>query len=1117
MKQRSLPPADDHATASPPRDPGDVRRSDRVPAQPLEAARVDELLRPDVAASGHVSVRDHEQRLLELEHSVARIFAAADDPSAAVIAVIRAVCEAENWEYGRFWRSDEASGRITGADHWCVPDPALEKFLAGSRSSLTRGEGLPGRVWQSGEALWLADIRGDPRIVRAALAAETGMRSCCVFPIASEGRILGVLAFMSHQVREPDSRMLATAAVIASQAGQFLRRKNAESALSDSEQFARSTLDSLPEHLCVIDEEGTVLKVNRAWQDFAAVGGATALRVGEGENLLHACDRQNGGESQYPRGLALGIQAVLAGRQSTFTMEYPCITHAEERWFLARVSRFAGSGAVRVVVAHQEITARIRSDAAQRVSETERIKSEEASKHSEAMFRDIFDSSPVPLAVTDKGLNFAHLNPAFTQIFGYTLADVPTVDEWRRQAYPGIEYRRIVVETWRDAATKRRKSSAPATPIELRVRCKNGEERIVMVGEANLGDSAGVTSLVIFYDITDRKLAEQAVREYASQQNLIADFGHKALANTDLDQLLDELAAVVAAGLNVEFCKVLQFGPDGQSLLHKAGVGWQTGWIGGQEPVSDVPTRTSFVLASLEPLNVTDFLAETRFAPSLTLQMHGISSGIDVPILGSAGPLGIIGAYSREPRYFTPENVSFLQNLANTVGTAIDRKALELRFAYLAQFDSLTGLPNRGLLLDRFTQTLTLAARNRWLVGILFVDLDRFKLVNDTRGHGIGDALLVQVAGRLTECVRAGDTVGRLGGDEFAVVLCNLDQSADAGLVADKVVNALALPFRLEGQDIYVSASVGICVYPADGTQADDLLRNADTAMYRAKERGRNTFQFYLPDMNQRSAERLALETELRGALERREFLLHYQPKANIVTGDISGFEALLRWQHPLRGLVGPEQFISILEDTGMIVPVGEWVLRTVCEQLNCWRAAGIAPRPVAVNLSARQFQQRNLDEMIAGILAETRVDADLLELELTESMLMRDPEEAVHTLEALRTYGVALAVDDFGTGYSSLLYLQRFPLDALKIDRAFIRDITTKPDDASIAVAIITLAHSLKLKVIAEGVETEAQLDFLKAHDCDEMQGYYFSPALDIESCTRALIEDRRLPPQRD
>jgi diguanylate cyclase (GGDEF)-like protein/PAS domain S-box-containing protein len=1297
-----------------------------------------------------VSVRNHEERLLALEHSVARIFAGTEDKSAAVVAVIRAVCEAENWHYGRYWRADEASGRIQGTDYWCPPDPAIEKYLAGAHS-LARGEGLPGRVWESGEALWVEDIRNDPRVSRPNLAAETGMRSCFVFPTASEGKALGVFAFMSPQVREPDSRMLATAAVISSQVGQFLRRKNAEAALSFSEQFARSTLDSLPEHLCVINEEGMVLTVNRAWRDFAAVGGESALRVEEGLNYLRACDLQDGVHSEHPRQLASGVRAVLSGSQSTFSMEYACHTPTEDRWFLAQVSRFVGSGAVRVVVAHREITARIRGDEAQRASEarfmvafehapigvalealdgsflrvnhalcqllgydekeltgktfqeithaddlvadlqsmvdmiagkirhyhaekryfhksgrliwihlsvslirdaqdrpehfiahiqdisdhrrietevkrqrqelrllfdllpamiwfkdthnnlvrvnrraaasasmsvaemegkscaevypehadmfyasdleviqsgeaklgivaavrtpsgevrvgqsdtvpylddtgrvagvivvtqdiTERVEAEEAWRRSEAMFRDIFNSSPVPLAVTDAHQSYVHLNPAFTNTFGYTLEDIPTLNDWWPKAYPDDEYRHWVMSTWQARVNQQGQSNALIAPMEVHIRCKNGQKRIAVVGAANLGDSG--TTLVILYDVTERKLAEQAVREYASQQNLIADFGHKALANTDLDELLDQLATLVATGLNVEFCKVLQFGPDGHSLLHKAGVGWQSGWIGGQVPVSGETTRASFVLASGEPLTVADYHTETRFAPSTTLALHNISSGIDVPIMGSAGPLGIIGAYSRQPRNFTPENVNFLQNLANTVGTAMDRKALEERFAYLAQFDSLTALPNRSLLLDRFTQTLTLAARNQWLVGILFVDLDRFKIVNDTRGHGVGDALLTHVAARLRECVRPGDTVGRLGGDEFAIVLCSLAKAADAGLVADKVVSALSRPFNLDEQDIYVSASVGIGIYPTDGTHADELLRNADTAMYRAKERGRNTFQFYLPEMNERSAERLALETQLRGALERQEFLLHYQPKANIASGAISGFEALLRWQHPQRGLVQPEQFISILEDTGMIVPVGEWVLRTVCNQLNSWKSAGIEPRPVAVNLSARQFQQRDLDSVIAVILDETKVDADLLELELTESMLMKDPEEAVATLEALRAYGVALAVDDFGTGYSSLAYLQRFPLDALKIDRAFIRDISTKPDDASIAVAIITLAHSLKLKVIAEGVETEAQLNFLRAHGCDEMQGYYFSPALSVESCTRALTEGRCLPP---
>jgi predicted signal transduction protein with EAL and GGDEF domain len=356
--------------------------------------------------------------------------------------------------------------------------------------------------------------------------------------------------------------------------------------------------------------------------------------------------------------------------------------------------------------------------------------------------------------------------------------------------------------------------------------------------------------------------------------------------------------------------------------------------------------------------------------------------------------------------------------------------------------------------------------------------------------------------------MRSNDIVGRLGGDEFAVALANLTNASDAGSVSQAILTALAAPFEVDGQEIYVTASLGIGIYPTDGKDPDTLLKNADTAMYRAKEAGRNTFEFYIPQMNERAVERLKMETELRGALEREEFLVYYQPKADISSGEISGFEALLRWQHPERGLTPPGEFISILEDTGMIVPVGEWVVRTVCRQLRAWQAQRLPLRPVAVNLSPRQFVQADLDTVIGDILRSTGVEPGLLELELTESMLMTDSEAAVKILKNLKASGVRLSVDDFGTGYSSLAYLKRFPLDALKIDRAFINDVSTDTDGATIVLAIINLAHSLKLHVVAEGVETDAQFHFLRKHGCDEMQGYYFARPQPAAECTRALVE---------
>ncbi len=331
-------------------------------------------------------------------------------------------------------------------------------------------------------------------------------------------------------------------------------------------------------------------------------------------------------------------------------------------------------------------------------------------------------------------------------------------------------------------------------------------------------------------------------------------------------------------------------------------------------------------------------------------------------------------------------------------------------------------------------------------------------------------------------------------------------------MVAQKVLDAFAAPFELDGDAAYVSASVGIAMFPADGDAEDALIANADTAMYRAKEQGRNNYQFFTQEMNQHTLKRVQTEIALRQALARGEFLLHYQPKVELVGGTICGFEALIRWQRPEKGLVSPFEFIPILEDTGLIVPVGEWILGEACRQIAAWRKMGLPTPPIAVNLSARQFQEDGLEETVRHILGEAGVDASLIHFEITESLLMKDPVGATRTLRNLRDCGFKLSVDDFGTGYSSLAYLKRFPLDALKIDQAFVRDITTSADDAAIALAITGLAHSLKLKVIAEGVETEAQLRFLRAHGCDEIQGYYFARPLASADCTRMLIEDRRL-----
>jgi len=440
------------------------------------------------------------------------------------------------------------------------------------------------------------------------------------------------------------------------------------------------------------------------------------------------------------------------------------------------------------------------------------------------------------------------------------------------------------------------------------------------------------------------------------------------------------------------------------------------------------------------------------------------------------------------------------------------RLAIEEKVSYLAQFDALTGLPNRNLFQDRLTQAMALAKRNDWPMAVLFIDLDRFKLVNDTLGHGAGDKLLKEAAGRLRSCTRASDTVGRLGGDEFAAILSELGKPGDAGLVAQKIIDVFKRPFDLDGKETYVTASVGVTLYPGDSDNAEALVVNADAAMYRAKQQGRNNYQYFTRDMNERALQRAQMEIALRRALEREEFRLFYQPKADLVTGKICGFEALLRWQHPDKGMVLPGDFIPVLEETGLIVQAGEWVLRTACVQIRAWQEAGLKVPPISVNLSARQFEQKNLKDAVGQILGGTQVDPSLIEFEITESLLMNDPEGAARTLHDLKESGVQLSMDDFGTGYSSLGYLKRFPIDTLKIDRTFVRDISTDADDATLTRAIINLAQNLRLNVVAEGVETEAQLAFLCLNGCDEMQGYLFARPTTAEECGRMLSEGRKL-----
>jgi diguanylate cyclase (GGDEF)-like protein/PAS domain S-box-containing protein len=422
-------------------------------------------------------------------------------------------------------------------------------------------------------------------------------------------------------------------------------------------------------------------------------------------------------------------------------------------------------------------------------------------------------------------------------------------------------------------------------------------------------------------------------------------------------------------------------------------------------------------------------------------------------------------------------------------------RVMALQMTHSAQHDFLTGLPNRMLLNDRIGQAIALAPRHMNKVAVLFLDVDGFKHINDSLGHPIGDKLLQSVAKRLQECVRTSDTVSRQGGDEFVVLLSEAEQLEDAAIIARRILQAVAEAHSIDGHDRHVTTSIGVSIYPDDGLDAETLIKNADTAMYQAKEHGPQSYRFFKADMNVRAVERQSIEEDLRRALERQEFLLHYQPKIDLRTGAITGAEALIRWEHPIRGLVYPAQFIPVAEACGLILPIGNWVLREACEQAQAWVDADLPATTMAVNVSAMQLRHENFLEGLFAILSETGLDPRSLELELTESVLMQHAESTASMLQALRETGVQVAVDDFGTGYSSLSYLRKFPIDALKIDQSFVRQITTAGNDTTIVTAVIGMARSLKLRVVAEGVETLEELEFLLTHQCDEAQGSYFSP----------------------
>jgi diguanylate cyclase (GGDEF)-like protein/PAS domain S-box-containing protein len=701
-----------------------------------------------------------------------------------------------------------------------------------------------------------------------------------------------------------------------------------------------------------------------------------------------------------------------------------------------------------------------------------------------------------------------YVSPQVEDILGYTpeewLADEGL---WARLLHPEDRERALAQET--------RKTMGNRNPLPIDYRMVTRDGRTVWIlDEAVLEPDQGGTPVWhgVLYDITERKSAEQDARRAAAQQAAVARLGGRALRDGDPEILMREAVALLTQIEGVGAACIWELGRDGRRLGLRTGL--EDRVVGAARASAARDSHAGAALDSRLHVIVDDWEGERRFSMPPTLRSLGIRSSLAVPIDGKQQPFGVLDVHSTAPNRFTPQDVHFVQATANVLADAIERHATDQALRHRVLHDPLTGLPNRISFVEALGDALKRSTVSGTPVGILFLDLDNFKLINDSMGHHAGDELLRAVAPRLRAHLRPGDIVARFGGDEFGILVDRLADEDEAVAIADRIAAAFAEPYSIGGVDHYVSASVGIAVARPSAREpvdADMLIRDADAAMYRAKERGRARCELFDAEMRAGALRRLEVERELRQALERDEFELHYQPLVSLRSGEIVALEALVRWRHPKRGLLDPAEFVSIAEETGLIEPIGRWVQEVACRQLLEWHALRPDSRPldISVNLSARQVTNRDMAPAIAETLAATGIDPVHLRLEITESALVEESATASGTLEALSDLGARLVLDDFGTGYSSLAYLNRYPFDGLKIDRSFIDALGVEQERTAIVEAIVGMARALSLEVIAEGVENEAQLAELVRLECDQAQGHLFSRPLPAEKVAALIVED--------
>jgi len=1011
-----------------------------------------------------------DDQLLALEHLVTRRLAEADSVLGALKAVMHAVCETEGWECGRYFRVDEKAGVLRFAEAWTVPSETMDNFIARSRElSYAPGDGFLGRVWQSGQPLWIADIAKDDR-VHAGIARQIGMHGAFFFLVRSEGKIIGVFSFHSRAVREPEERLLQAMNVIGSQIGQFLQRKEAEEVRRESEERFRSL---------------TELSSDTYWEQDDQYRFTSMTGIGPDRSREQSAGRigKRRWEQDYVNMTANDWAphiAILDARKPFHDLELCRLDESGNRVWSSVSGEpvFDASGAFKGYRGvGKDITARKRAEQLQAMEHAVSRSLADADNASEglrAAIRTVCETEG-----WECGRYFRVDEKAgllrFADAWGVPDAAVGRFIETSREITyrPGIGLSGRVWQSgkplWSTDISKDSRSSSASGVSASREMGTHGAFVFPIVSD---GKTIGVLSFAHRKAREPEERLLQAVHMIGSH---IGQFVHRKQAEEVMRESEERFRGLTVLSSDMYWEQDDQF-----RFTSMSGSG------------SERVNLQSFPMIGKKRWEQTymNMTADAWAEHIALLEAHKPFRDMELCRLDKTGKKVWI-SISGEPVFDSAGTFTGYRGVGKDI---TGRKHDEERIRYLANHDALTSLPNRAMFGDVLNLAIQNARRYKHNFAVLFIDLDRFKNINDTLGHEAGDKLLQEMGARLTQTVRSSDVVARLGGDEFVVLVQEVSEPRQVAAVARKVLSALVKPILVQGQECLVTASIGICMYPTEAQDEQSLMKNADIAMYRAKEDGKNNYKFYSEEINVHTFERLALEASLRRGLERNEFFLHYQAKLDLHTERITGVEALVRWQHPEMGMVPPAQFIPLAEETGLIVPIGKWVLNTACAQSVAWQREGLPPLCMAVNLSARQFADEDLLKDIAAALESTGLQPELLELELTESMVMQNAERAGRVLAEIKKTGARLAIDDFGVGYSSLTHLKRFPIDTLKVDRSFIRDLPQDLEDKAITEAIIAMGKSLGLTVVAEGVETLEQQTFLRDRACDEMQGYFFS-----------------------